>query len=145
MYCKKTIFLSVLLLITMLIFSCASKKDDSHGHDHDDAEGENVWKEIDDFHMIMAESFHPYKDSSNLEPAKAMAAELMTAADAWASSSLPAKVDNADMRSKLEKLKKEATSLAESVKSADENVIGDQLTRLHDTYHEIQDTWYGGH
>ena len=145
MHFKKIFFHSILLLLAMIVFSCASKKDDSHGHDHHDAEGENVWKEMDDFHMIMAESFHPYKDSSNLEPAKARAAELMTAADAWASASLPAKVDNADMRSKLEKLKTEATSLAESVKSADEHVIGEQLTRLHDTYHEIQDAWYGGH
>ena len=59
---SKKVLPAILVLITMLIFSCASKKDDSHGHDHHDVEGENVWKEMDDFHMIMAESFHPYKD-----------------------------------------------------------------------------------
>lgn len=135
----------MLVLMTMFVFSCASKKDDRHGHEHHGAEGESVWKEMDAFHMIMSETFHPYRDSSNLEPAKARASELMVAADEWASASLPDKVDNADVRSKLEKLKSEAAALAESAKSSDDNVIGEKLTRLHRTFHEIEEAWYGGH
>jgi hypothetical protein len=141
---SKTLLSGILVSMTLFILSCASKKDDSHGHEHHGAEGEDVWKEMDDFHMIMVETFHPYKDSSNLEPAKARAAELMTAADEWASATLPERVDNADVRSKLEKLKSEAAALAEGVKSADDNVIGEQLTRLHHTFHEIQEAWYEG-
>lgn len=140
---KKTLFSAVLLLGTIFVFSCASKKDDSHEHHgYDD---ENVWEEMDRFHMIMAESFHPFRDSSNLDPAKARAGALMKAANEWAAASLPDKVDNADVRSKLGKLKSEAATLAESVKSSDDNVIGEQLTRLHHTFHEIEEAWYGGH
>lgn len=130
------------LLLTMA--ACASKQDarDHDGHANHD---ESVWPEMDVFHMIMAETFHPYKDSSNLEPARQHASELMTAADAWASSTLPGKVDNEEMRTMLAKLRAEATTLAESAKAADDNVIGEQLTRLHDTFHEIQEAWYGGH
>lgn len=99
---------------------------------------------MDDFHMIMAETFHPYKDSSDLDPVKRRAAELMSSADQWASSPLPEKVDNAAVRSKLQQLKTEAATLAEQVRSADDNVIGEQLTKLHDTFHELQEAWYGG-
>ena len=131
-------------LVALFLFACASKKDDGHEHP---AHGEagNVWGEMDDFHMIMAETFHPYKDSSNLEPAKARAGELMAAADHWASATLPPKVNNDEIKSKLVKLKREAALLAESVKSADDNVIASQLTTLHDTFHEIQEAWYGRH
>lgn len=143
MYCKHHTSV-IILFATFFLFSCASKKDDHH-ENNAQGQGENIWEEMDEFHMIMAETFHPYKDSSNLEPVKTRAAELMTAANQWASAKLPPKVDNDEMKSKLEKLKAEAAVLAESVKSADDNVIAKQLTTLHDTFHEIQEAWYGGH
>jgi hypothetical protein len=143
MYSKnlQTIFFC---LPAIFLFSCAGKTENTHDHPHGEA-GESVWKEMDDFHMIMAETYHPYKDSLNLEPAKNRAAELVNAAEQWAAAPLPHKVDNEEVKSNLEKLKSEAATLAESVKSADDNVIGDQLTRLHDTFHQLEEAWYGGH
>ena len=139
-------FYPVIIIATMMVSACASKteeaRDAEHGHGHDEA---GVWVEMDEFHMIMVETFHPYKDSTNLEPAKKRASELMTAADEWASADLPDKVNTAEVKAKLRQLKSEAVTLAESVKSADDNVIGEQLTRLHDTFHEIQEAWYAGH
>lgn len=132
-------------LAALFIFSCASKKEEAHGHPHEGSEQQGDWKEMDEFHMIMAETFHPYKDSANLEPVKTRAVELMAAAEQWASAGLPARVDNEEVKEKLKRLRSEAESLAESVRTADENVIAEQLTRLHDTFHEIQETWYGGH
>jgi hypothetical protein len=131
------------LLFVICACSCASKKDAAK--DRDDAHGtadDGAWKEMDDFHLIMAETFHPYKDSANLEPVKSRALELMTAADKWSSASLPPKVDNAAMRSKLQQLKAEAATLAESVKSANDSVIAEQLNKLHDTFHQVQEAWY---
>ena len=135
----------VSLLLIILVVSC-DRKQDGHDHEHDHATaGDDVWKEMDDFHMIMAETFHPYKDSSNLEPAKTRALELMDAAEQWASASLPGKVDNERVRSKLKQLKSEAATLAENVKSSDDNAIAEHLIRVHDTFHAIQEEWYGGH
>ena len=145
MHAGKAVLSGVFVFITMLVLPCSSKKDDSHAHAHHASEGEDVWKEMDDFHMIMAETFHPYKDSSNLEPAKTMAGELMAAAAAWASAPLPEKVDNATVKSKLQQLKAQAAALAESVKSADDNAVGEKLTTVHDTFHAIQEAWYDGH
>ena len=130
-------------LLGFFMCSCANKKDAASDHEHDRVSGdESVWKDMDHFHMIMAETFHPYKDSANLEPVKSRASELMTAADQWASAPLPETVDNAEMRSKLGKLKAQAITLAESVKSENDNVIAEQLNQLHDTFHAIQEAWY---
>lgn len=137
----------VLLAALMTVTSCASKthEGDPDGHHHGEHDDAAVWREMDDFHMIMAETFHPYKDSVNLEPVRRRATELMEEAHAWAAADLPEKVNNAHVKAKLRQLKEEAAALAESVKAADDNVIGEQLTRVHDTFHEIQEAWYGGH
>jgi hypothetical protein len=77
-------------LIYFLIFafagfvSCTSKPESTTTAAEDSSE----WKEMDSFHMIMAEAFHPYKDSSNLAPVKKLAEEMAAEAEKWASASL---------------------------------------------------------
>lgn len=99
---------------------------------------------MDDFHMVMAETFHPYKDSANLEPAKTRAAELFASAEKWADSSIPEKVNNDEMKEKLETLKTESSILVKKVSEGDDKAIADQLTTVHDLFHTIQEEWYGG-
>ena len=130
------------LSFIIFVMACSSKKEERH----EDHEGKDItndhWKEMDDFHIVMAETFHPYKDSANLDPAKSRVLDLMTAADQWSSARIPDRVDNSEMRSKLRQLKAEAAKLAESVKSGNDKVIGEQLNQLHDTFHQIQEAWY---
>lgn len=128
------------LVLIFLFAACVSKKEESHS----DTEDDNNWEEMDEYHMIMAETFHPYKDSANLEPVKSRAGELSAAAEKWANADLPEKVDNDEMKNKLEQLKNESAALVQVVASEDETVIGDQLTRVHDIFHTIQEDWYGG-
>jgi len=136
----------VFIVAFLIVAACENKKEEARDHNYNHTgHDESSWREMDEFHMIMAETFHPYKDSTNLEPVKRRASELMTAASQWASATLPEKVDSEEVRDKLERLRSEAALLAESVRSADDNVIGEQLTQLHDTFHEIQEVWYGGH
>ena len=129
------------ILAAALICSCAGKQEI---HDHQAAAGDD-WEEMDEFHMIMAETFHPYKDSANLDPAKSRAGELAAAANRWASAELPARVANDEIRSRLERLKADADALAESIRTEDDQTIASRLTEVHDTFHEIQEAWYGGH
>lgn len=133
-------FLSVLFVV-VVIASCASKKE---AHEEDSAE-QKEWKEMDDFHMLMAETFHPYKDSANLEPIKSKANDLARAADTWVGSKLPEKVNNDDVKDKLSQLKTETASLAQTVSSGDDKAIAEQLTKVHDLFHSIQEEWYEGH
>jgi hypothetical protein len=133
-----------LIILAGLAFACGAKKEDDHGHEHA-AEGDaKEWKQMDEFHMVMAETFHPFKDSVNLEPVKSRASELAASAETWSQSELPEKVDNDDMKAKLEGLKAETSTLVSTISGGDDKAIGDQLTKVHDLFHEIQEMWYGG-
>lgn len=132
------------LLLVMAMFSCSAKRE-AHEQQEKGAPGDDKeWKQMDDFHMIMAETFHPYKDSANLEPAKARALELLRSADQWMVAPLPEQVNTDEVKSRLRALRSDAQKLAESVKSSDENEIAAHLTKLHDTFHELQEHWYEG-
>jgi hypothetical protein len=128
--------------VALCILACNNKKDD---HKSATGEDEKAWKEMDDFHMVMAETFHPYKDSANLAPAKAKADDLVASADKWTSTGLPERVDNEEMKSMLQQLKSEAEVLRDVVQSGSDEQIGAALTKLHDTFHAVQELWYGGH
>ena len=128
----------IVIMISMLSLSCGSKKED-----HTNADS-NTWKEMDDFHMVMAETFHPYKDSSDLAPVKSKASELVASADKWSSSPLPEKVNTDEMKEGLQKLKSETEVLADLVQAGGDDAIGSQLKKVHDLFHEIQEMWYGG-
>ncbi len=137
----KNLFFLVLMVVAI---ACATKKEDAQEATAEEAEQKD-WKSMDDYHMVMAEAFHPFKDSANLEPAKRMAGELLTSAEAWAAASLPKKVDNDEMKGKLEELKNESSAFVQTVAAGEDKAIGDQLTKLHDLFHGIQEAWYGGH
>jgi hypothetical protein len=128
--------------LLILMFACAKKEE---AHHEDQASNSNEWKEMDEFHMIMAETFHPYKDSANLEPIKTRASELAGAAEKWANSPLPEKANNDSMKGKLEDLKNSTSALVQTVNAGDNDAIKTKLTQVHDLFHSIQESWYGNH
>lgn len=140
----KQIFIQFLgLILLIIIVSCSTKKEGHEGKEEHDATSED-WKEMDDFHMIMAESFHPYKDSADLEPAKQNATALIESAEKWANAPLPEKFkEDEEIKFKVTQLKADALKFAEVVKTEDSKAIGESLTKLHDLFHEIQEAWYG--
>ena len=131
----------IALFLGALVFAaCGTKKEEAV------TEEEVVeWKELDSFHMLMAEVFHPYKDSGNVAPAKQMMEQLAAEAEKWSAATLPAKVNNDDVKAKLEKLKSETRLLADEIKNgATDEAVGAKLNPLHDLFHEIQEAWYKG-
>ncbi len=134
---KLTVFASV-VFVAVLAIACGSKKQEVVANNDE-------WPEMDEFHMIMAESFHPYKDSANLEPAKANASEMAKVAEKWASAPLPEKVDSEETKTNLAQLKNDASAFTQIVQSRDSIKIGESLTSLHDQFHKLQESWYGGH
>jgi hypothetical protein len=144
--------LNLVLFAAALAFAYAcAKKDEDHDHEREHGTepvaSEAEWKEMDDFHVIMADAFHPFKDSANLEPVRTHAEHLAMEAEKWAGAKLPEKVNNDTVKAKLEKLKTDTRALADKIKAGgtDEEVAS-QLTAVHDLFHEIQETWYsGGH
>lgn len=139
--------LSITLLLFSICFfpSCSDKK---KIEDQQTASEQNVsedWKEMDDFHMIMADAFHPFKDSSNLAPAKSIAAEMAANAAQWADAPLPKRVNSAEVKEKLQTLKLETAAFEQIVKEKSDAEIGESLTKLHDLFHKIQEEWYHDH
>lgn len=123
----------IAVIVAVVAWACGSKP------------GENVdeWKEMDEFHLVMADVYHPLKDSGDLAPIKERADELAAAADTWANSEIPAKADNDEFKGMLEKLKGGTTDLANQiVNGATDDEIGAQLTDLHELMHHLQEKWY---
>lgn len=129
----------LLLAFVLVLAACGGKKTES-------AETEAAeWKEMDDFHMTMAEAFHPYKDSANLAPAKQLAKEMADAAAQWATVELPEKVRTDEMKATLQQLTESSQSFLKLVnENAADSTVGKSLSALHDTFHKIQEGWYGG-
>lgn len=100
---------------------------------------------MDEFHFVMAESFHPYKDSSNLEPAKKFAHEMDSVASIWLAAARPEKVNTDAVKEKMEKLKADTKLFADAVKVEADSTLAKSLTDLHDQFHALQEAWYGGH
>lgn len=127
-----------LLVVTGIFLGACSAKHESTEND--------AWAELDSFHMIIAEAYHPLKDSSNLEPAKASADLLAAEAERWASAELPEKMDNQEMKAMLAQLSGSAKGFADKVKSgATDEELGTALTALHGEFHNIMEAWEGNH
>lgn len=135
---NKSIKYLLILFVFAIGVACSGKKDSAGA-----VANNEEWPEMDEFHMVMAESFHPYKDSANIEPAKANAAELARVAEKWANAALPEKVNNDEIKASLAKLKDDAAGFSQVVQSGDTTKIGESLTSLHDAFHKLQEAWYG--
>jgi len=132
---------SVFLMIITASYSCSHKESaDSNAKQNDTTE----WVEMDSFHLIMAEAFHPYKDSANLEPVKRLADELSQEAETWSTASLPERVNNDEMKAQLDQLKEDTRALLIMIKGgASDDEIGTALQALHDSFHGIMEAWHG--
>jgi len=127
---------SLIVLFLLALVSCGEK--------HKDHEADNVeWKEMDEFHTVMADVYHPLKDSNNLAPFKKDADNLAAAATKWAQAPLPDKVDNDETKELLTQLEDGTQKLAQAVKDGDsDEIIAAKLTILHDTFHSIMEAWH---
>ena len=122
----------------LLVFACSEKSKET-AETEDDVE----WKEMDEFHAVIADVYHPLKDSSNLEPIKKEAGNVAAAATKWAQAPLPEKVKNDETKELLAKLEDGSHDLAEAVRQGDTDaIISAKLTILHDTFHAIMEKWY---
>ena len=107
-------------------------------------EGENhaiTWKALDSYHTVMAASWHPAKDRSDLAPFRARAAELVAAARALTAEPVPAacggQARTADVTALL-RASEEAARSAGAAGTADEQVKA-ALKAAHDRFHTLEE------
>jgi len=138
---KQHILYVFALALAIVMSACTAKKENNH---ETQVAASDEWPQMDAFHMIMAESFHPFRDSADIGPAKANADSLVAAAETWLEAPIPEKVNNDEVKEMLQRLKTEADAFAIVSRTDDQKAIGESLTQLHDHFHELQEKWYGG-
>ena len=129
---------SLYFLFFFLLASACAKK--SSGTSETAAD---EWPEMEAFHAIIAEAYHPFKDSANVAPAKELAESLALEADKWQAAPLPEKVNTEKVQSMLVDLKTSARMLSDQLKTGrTDEVVGALLTTVHDNFHKIMEAWY---
>jgi hypothetical protein len=95
------------------------------------------WKELDEFHTVMSETFHPAEEGK-LGPIKSRSQEMVDKAMAWVRSTAPEGYDKKTVNASLKELLRSAKELNKLVKAngADKEIT-DKLTALHDLFHQI--------
>ena len=97
------------------------------------------WKEMEEFHTVMAATFHP-SDEGKLDPIKTRSQEMVDKAVAWQRSSAPKGYDKKAVNSSLKKLVKGSKQLHGMIQAkAGDNEIKEKLLSLHDIFHEIME------
>ncbi len=97
------------------------------------------WKEMNEFHTVMSETFHPAEEGK-LGPIKKRSQEMVEKAVAWQKSTAPDSYDKEKVNASLEKLVKGTKELNQLVKAkSSDKVLTDKLSGLHDIFHEIME------
>jgi hypothetical protein len=140
---NREFFRAVMFLMAIIFVTCSPKKEAEHEGGEDKVEGSTeVWVEMDKFHQVMADCYHPFKDSANLAPARTYAGAMATAAEKWVTSPLPSSVDSDQIKERLQLLKRQADEFEAVANTDDDVAIGESLSTLHDTFHGLQEAWY---
>lgn len=98
----------------------------------------NSWQALNDFHMVMAQTFHPAEEN-NFAPIRQRSGELVARAVDLKNSKIPASFDTPEIRKAIDELVKGATELDKiNTKKAKDAALKDKLSKVHDKFHEIQ-------
>jgi hypothetical protein len=110
---------------------------------HAGAQEKKAWKEMDDFHNVMRETFHPAEEG-HFDPIKTRSLEMADKAVAWKKSIAPEGYDKKSVNVSLDKLVKGAKELDKLVKAkSTDKTIKEKLTGLHNIFHEIMEKCSG--
>jgi hypothetical protein len=109
----------------------------SQQHEKHQQQASDKWAEMDAFHTVMSQTFHPAEEGK-LEPIRKRAGEMATKAKQWLDSKPPKIYDVPEIKEMLVKLAAESRALAENIaKGAGDDQVKKELTALHDRFHDI--------
>jgi hypothetical protein len=97
------------------------------------------WKEMDAFHMVMMETWHPAKATGDLKPIRAKAGTMAEKAQAWAAATVPAACDKPETREALKLIAADSRALADLVaRQGSDAEVKSALAALHDRFEPIE-------
>ncbi len=95
------------------------------------------WKELDNFHAIVAPVFHT-AEKGNFHAAKDSAALVLQRAKQWQSAAIPAGLDAAIYKPLIDRLVTETSAINDAVKAnKPDEELKLLLRKAHNTFHEI--------
>jgi hypothetical protein len=92
------------------------------------------WKELDAYHMVMMQVWHPAKEKSDLAPIRARAATLADAADVWAAAPIPSACDTPANRANIARVRTESRTLVALASNGTDADVKAALAALHDRF-----------
>jgi hypothetical protein len=103
------------------------------------AQEKSGWKQMNEFHTVMSETFHPAEEG-HLDPIKKRSQEMVDKAVAWQQSTAPEGYDKKKVDASLKKLVQGTKELNSLVKAkSPDKIITAKLSSLHDIFHEIME------
>jgi soluble cytochrome b562 len=96
------------------------------------------WKELDAFHMVLMQTWHPAKGMNNLSPIRAKAEELAQKAERWAKSVFPEKCDTPALREAVTKVSAQSQALAKLVTEGSDEQVKAALKEVHDRFEIVE-------
>jgi superoxide dismutase len=98
----------------------------------------NAWKELNEFHMVMSQTFHPIEEN-NFTPIKERSGEMLAKAIALKNSKIPTSFNTTEIKKAIDELVTGATELHKiNTKKVKDEVLKEKMEKLHDKFHEIQ-------
>ena len=145
------LFLAALILVTPLSLAAqdpAKPKPESEKKGMMDDHMMGPWKEMNAFHRVMGETWHPASQKGDLAPLKAKTKDLLSAAEAWSLSTppdMPASCRDSAVTAAAKKVAAETKSLVGLVDSkADDATLKAALKNVHDAF-EVAEKGCAGH
>jgi uncharacterized protein involved in copper resistance len=106
-----------------------------HGADH----AASGWKELDSYHMLMMQTYHPIKEKGDVAPIRARSTEMVAAAKLVAASKAPARCDTPALRKAAAGLVGETQRVANLVaKKGSDKALVTAMTTLHDRFEVLE-------
>ncbi len=98
-------------------------------------EAKSGWKELDAYHQLVMDTWHPAKDKNDLAPTRAKSADLVKAAKALASSTAPKGCDTPKLKEAAAEVPRATQAVADlAAKNADDAALKAALKDLHDKF-----------
>ena len=113
-----------------------------HGAAHGGMQGHATsgWKEMDAFHAHMMQAWHPVRQRDDVAPARAHAAPMADAAEAWARAAVPRACDTPATRDAVAAIARDARAFATLAARADapDAEVRQALAALHERFEPVE-------
>jgi len=96
------------------------------------------WKELDAFHMVMMQTWHPAKGKNDLKPIREKAQDLAAKAEKWSKSAFPKACDTPAMRTAVTKTAQQSLELARITAKGTDEELKAALKGVHDTFEVVE-------